>query len=150
MKVKVLVNYHSELRLAPLVSLTDLDLQILPPQNRITADELGRRLQGLDLDAGSNHRLVDVRSEAEFHMCRIDGAVNYPLEKFHGAKIAEVLGMVEGGDQVTFVCRRGNDSQVAANTVLDLLDDVHKSRVKDLVGGLHSWSGCVDRDFPVY
>ncbi|CAK1592455.1 unnamed protein product [Parnassius mnemosyne] len=132
----------------------DLDLQILSPEYRITASQLEEQLKKLILEVDSNqkerHLLVDVRSEAEFNMCRIDGAVNYPIDQFRGDKVDEILRMVNDKNQVTFVCRRGNDSQIAAKMVIDLIDEEHKGNVKDLVGGLHAWSDSVDRDFPIY
>ncbi|CAG4968887.1 unnamed protein product [Parnassius apollo] len=132
----------------------DLDLQILSPEYRITALELEEQLKKLNLEVDSKqkqrHLLVDVRSEAEFNMCRIDGAVNYPIDQFRGEKVDEVLRMVNDKNQVTFVCRRGNDSQIAAKMVIDLIDEEHKDKVKDLVGGLHAWSDSVDGDFPIY
>ncbi|XP_039763005.1 adenylyltransferase and sulfurtransferase MOCS3 [Pararge aegeria] len=124
----------------------DLDLHILPSENRISAKDLAK-----SLNAKERHLLVDVRSESEFNMCNIDGAVNYPLEKLHKKQFDELLARIrECTSYVTFICRRGNDSQVAAKRVLDQIEDKHRSRVKDLSGGLHAWATDIDADFPVY
>ncbi|XP_068627238.1 adenylyltransferase and sulfurtransferase MOCS3 [Battus philenor] len=129
----------------------DLDLHILPPKNRITATQLDELLKGRhDVNEDKRHLLVDVRNEAEFDMCRIDGAVNYPIEKFRGEKVNELSNIVNDGCQLTFVCRRGNDSQLAAKLVLDLISEDSRGLVKDLVGGLHAWAETVDKNFPVY
>ncbi len=48
---------------------------------------------------------------------------------------------------VYIVCRRGNDSQIAADI---LIKSLHDSIIKDLIGGLNSWSETVDKNFPIY
>lgn len=48
---------------------------------------------------------------------------------------------------VIIVCRRGNDSQLAVNLLLEVDPDLN---VKDIRGGLHAWARDVDLDFPVY
>ncbi|XP_023938482.1 adenylyltransferase and sulfurtransferase MOCS3 isoform X2 [Bicyclus anynana] len=124
----------------------DLDLHILQSENRISAKELAK-----SLNAKERHLLVDVRSEAEFNMCNIDGAVNYPLEKLREKQFEELMEKIRScTSYVTFVCRRGNDSQLAAERVLDALVGPDRSRVRDLTGGLHAWARHVDIDFPVY
>ncbi|XP_045456258.1 adenylyltransferase and sulfurtransferase MOCS3 [Melitaea cinxia] len=123
----------------------DLNLHILPPKNRISATQLADTLRQTN-----KHLLVDVRSESEFDMCKLDGAVNYPLEKLHRNNLDELLRQTQNFISVTFICRRGNDSQIAAKKVLDLLEDEHKEKITDLTGGLHAWSKYVDGEFPVY
>ncbi|XP_013140451.1 PREDICTED: adenylyltransferase and sulfurtransferase MOCS3 isoform X2 [Papilio polytes] len=124
----------------------DVDLQILTPECRISAQKLKELLESSD----KRHLLIDVRNEEEFNMCRIDGAVNYPIEQLHGTKVEEIKKMVHENSQVTFICRRGNDSQIAAKMVLDHINEDHKEKIKDLIGGLHSWSENIDHEFPVY
>ena len=53
---------------------------------------------------------------------------------------------------VVFVCRLGNDSQLAADALRSAAVDSEKSgtEVVDLVGGLRSWTLNVDPQFPVY
>lgn len=45
------------------------------------------------------------------------------------------------------VCRLGNDSQLAVDT---LRNAGVKGVVKDLVGGLRAWAAHVDPQFPIY
>ncbi|XP_045509224.1 adenylyltransferase and sulfurtransferase MOCS3 [Colias croceus] len=128
----------------------DLHLDILPPENRISATELAAKMtDNNNLD--KRHLLVDVRSEPEFNMCCIDGAVNYPIDNLYKDNLNALLEEIRKcTSHVTFICRRGNDSQVAAKRVLDVIEDKHKNKIKDLTGGLHAWSKYIDHDFPVY
>ena len=51
------------------------------------------------------------------------------------------------------VCRRGNDSQVAVRLLQDGLKRYFPSSnvlIKDLIGGLTSWSDEIDNNFPKY
>ncbi|XP_047522330.1 adenylyltransferase and sulfurtransferase MOCS3 [Pieris napi] len=126
----------------------DLDLKILGPENRISATELADKLSEIDLE--QRHLLVDVRSEPEFKMCSIDGAVNYPLDQMY-RNFDDLLGEIRRcTSHVTFICRRGNDSQIAAKRVLEEIEENHRSKIKDLFGGLHAWSKNVDCNFPIY
>ncbi|KAF9410202.1 hypothetical protein HW555_010639 [Spodoptera exigua] len=70
---------------------------------------------------------------------------------YEGSNLDKLVGQVEESQTpVIFICRRGNDSQVAAKLVLDKLPAVHQSKVKDMAGGLHAWAEKVDNNFPVY
>jgi adenylyltransferase/sulfurtransferase len=52
---------------------------------------------------------------------------------------------------ITFICRRGNDSLLAAARLRDSLEDRGlKANVRDVTGGLVAWSRDVDPEFPVY
>ncbi|KAG7294821.1 hypothetical protein JYU34_022806 [Plutella xylostella] len=130
----------------------DLDLKILEPQNRITATRLASKLKENLETSEQRHLLVDVRSEPEFHMCRIEGAVNYPIDsldkKQEFDKLLEAIRSCTS--QVTFICRRGNDSQLVAQRVLDAIDKEQSGRITDLTGGLHAWAKLVDQEFPIY
>ncbi|CAG9790528.1 unnamed protein product [Diatraea saccharalis] len=130
----------------------DLDLHILPPANRISASQLSESLKlRTDSNHEERHLLVDVRSEPEFDMCRIDGAVNWPIDSLRDEKFEELLERIRMcTHRVVFICRRGNDSQIAAKKVLDAIEDSHRGKVADLTGGLHAWARNVDKDFPVY
>ncbi|XP_049884156.1 adenylyltransferase and sulfurtransferase MOCS3 isoform X2 [Pectinophora gossypiella] len=123
----------------------DLELSILPPENRINPKELS-----MLLSSDQRHLLVDVRNESEFGMCSIGGAANHPIDGFAVKSSGLIAEMVRQGHAVTFICRRGNDSQIAAQLVLDQLDPGLREHVKDLVGGLHAWSKEIDHNFPIY
>jgi len=45
------------------------------------------------------------------------------------------------------VCRWGNESQIAADTLRKLSDE---AEILDLIGGLRAWTKHVDPYFPVY
>jgi len=48
------------------------------------------------------------------------------------------------------VCRLGNDSQIAVESLKSVSVDGTAYLVKDVVGGLRAWSREVDPSFPVY
>ncbi|XP_028173680.1 adenylyltransferase and sulfurtransferase MOCS3 isoform X2 [Ostrinia furnacalis] len=129
----------------------DLDLNILPSFRRISPPSLSRYLtEGEDLQH-TRPLLVDVRSAAEFNMCRIEGTVNWPSDSLRGGRLVELLDEVRRcARKVVFICRRGNDSQIAAQAVIDAIEDPHKDKIADLKGGLHAWSKEVDNNFPIY
>ncbi|KAL0808855.1 hypothetical protein ABMA28_012526 [Loxostege sticticalis] len=126
----------------------ELDLQILPQSRRMSPSVLSRHFTEGG-DAGP--LLVDVRSAPEYSMCRIEGTVNWPSDSLRGETLDKLLEEVRKcARQVIFICRRGNDSQIAAQTVIDALEEPHKSKIMDLKGGLHAWSREVDNNFPIY
>lgn len=106
---------------------------------------------------------MDVRSPTEFGICHlptstsvysppfslsccvITSHVDIPLPELVSDPTAYL-----GDDPETYtfvVCRLGNDSQIAAGA----LRSVGQGQiVKDLIGGLRSWSRDVDPNFPVY
>ena len=50
-----------------------------------------------------------------------------------------------------FICRLGNDSQIAADAVRQVQDSqASAGEIVDLVGGLRGWANDVDSRFPVY
>ncbi|KAM3955216.1 adenylyltransferase and sulfurtransferase MOCS3-like [Aphomia sociella] len=128
---------------------SDLELHILPLNHRISPNQLAEKLNA-DSNHEQGHLLVDVRSEPEFKMCRIDGAVNCPIDNMCGQRFEQLLEQIRRTNQVIFICRRGNDSQIAAKKVLEAIEDEHRGKILDLSGGLHSWSERVDGDFPIY
>ncbi|KAJ8704866.1 hypothetical protein PYW08_012186 [Mythimna loreyi] len=124
----------------------NLDLKVLPKSNRISAPEVSQLLKQKE-----PVYMVDVRADSEFHMCHIVGANNWPIDSLNGAGLEKLLRSVEENPaSVIFVCRRGNDSQLAAKMVLDSLPEEHRHKVKDMIGGLQAWSSDVDNNFPVY
>lgn len=123
----------------------ELDLQILPAENRITAKELSNLLL---LDKGV--LLIDVRDIPEYNMCRIDGSTSSPID-YITSNINNLAGKVlDNTGPVVFLCRRGNDSQIAARMLLQKIPEDQKWKVKDLAGGLHAWARDVDVNFPIY
>lgn len=47
---------------------------------------------------------------------------------------------------IVCLCRRGNDSQIAVQQLLDM----GYNNAKDMIGGLLAWSRDVDNQFEVY
>jgi len=62
--------------------------------------------------------------------------------------MADPASHLVGGGPLIAVCRLGNDSQLAA----DALRSVSGAgkEIKDLMGGLQSWSKNTDTQFPIY
>lgn len=56
--------------------------------------------------------------------------------------------LTEAGTDIYVVCRLGNDSQIAVEALRSVSDE--NAVIKDVVGGLKSWSRDVDVTFPVY
>lgn len=113
--------------------------------------------------------MVDVRSETEFGICKIAGS----FSAFHSlpgrkeeltnradlpfAKLLRDPKAALGGEEgeTVFVCRRGNDSILAARALRRALATVEGEVgeavvVRDLVGGLEAWGRDVDPEFPLY
>lgn len=50
---------------------------------------------------------------------------------------------------VYLLCRRGNDSQKAAQYLkMKFTEDTLK--IRDIIGGIHAWSNKIDNKFPKY
>ncbi|KAJ7632268.1 hypothetical protein FB45DRAFT_912013 [Roridomyces roridus] len=89
--------------------------------------------------------LLDVRSPAEFSICSLPGFTNVPLNEL----TANPSAHLSSNKDVYFICRLGNDSQIAASCLRDARQD-SGGVVKDVIGGLRAWTRHVDPDFPVY
>lgn len=48
---------------------------------------------------------------------------------------------------VFVVCRLGNDSQIAAQALREVVPTLD---IRDIIGGLQAWSRDVDPEFPIY
>ncbi|KAI0346326.1 hypothetical protein BDW22DRAFT_1352390 [Trametopsis cervina] len=106
------------------------------------------RIKAKDLDnvmrSHPDTRVIDVRPPTEFGICHLPGSVNIPLAEVVANPEAQVTSDVK---EVYFICRLGNDSQLAADA---LRNSVSSVVVKDLIGGLNAWSRDVDPSFPIY
>ena len=94
---------------------------------------------------------MDVRTEPEMDICKLENAFNVPLGDLDKeesiAKINEALKEKETNLLVA-VCRRGNDSQKAVQILCDKLES--SIVIKDIKGGLYAWADKIDPDFPKY
>lgn len=122
-------------------------LHLLPEDERISSDELHRLLQNRQTE-GRDVLLVDVRPASQFELCSLPGSHSIPFESLsHPAIQDHILQLATPHAEIVFVCRRGNDSQVAVAQFRELLTG---RRVRDLVGGLRQWALTVDPDMPIY
>lgn len=105
-----------------------------------------------ELRAGAVAALVDVRSREEFSFARIDGtALNVPFselaDRIEEVKQLRIAGATAGDSKkLVFVCRRGADSQKAA----EMLRSAGVEQAFHAIGGLIAWASEVDRNFPIY
>ncbi|WWC59229.1 uncharacterized protein I303_101779 [Kwoniella dejecticola CBS 10117] len=117
---------------------------------RLSVKELADLLN-TDSALGSKIHLVDTRPPVEFGICSLPGSINIPLPTI--LKDPSSLPMSEDQD-IVFLCRRGNDSQIAAYALRKVRkegqDDGMRVRVRDVKGGLRAWSRDIDPEFPVY
>lgn len=122
-------------------------LNILPAEQRVSVHELNELRQ-----RNSPHILIDVRTPNEFEICQLSTSENYPIDLFGGEnqRLEPLISRIQNDKIPAYViCRRGNDSQIAAQTLNARLvaDGV---QVKDVIGGLHAWTRQIDAEFPIY
>lgn len=121
----------------------------LPAENaRVTSREY-KRLR----DSGKPHLLLDVRPAHHFQIASIPNSLNIPLEELE-EKLPRLRGALnEVADSLShkhsplfFICRRGDDSQVAVR----MLRENGFLYASHIAGGLESWVREVDPEFPAY
>lgn len=116
--------------------------------------------------------LVDVRSKTEYGICSLKPSTSeclvsaqeanseprpadLPLETILESP-RDTLGRLLVGratrTDLYFVCRRGNDSLIAASAARQALGDesANVGRIVNVIGGVRAWSRDVDPNFPVY
>ena len=98
------------------------------------------------------HVLLDVRSEKQFDMCALPGAINIPL-----ARISDELDRIErlasgGTNAIYCICRRGVASAEAARLLAGEIENSQRNiqSVRNVAGGLNAWRRDVDPSFPKY
>ncbi|XP_055305180.1 adenylyltransferase and sulfurtransferase MOCS3 [Sitodiplosis mosellana] len=128
----------------------DMKLEILPQNQRVSVQILNERRQNND-----RHLLIDVRSENEYEICQLNRSENYPIKIFQDENSISRKALVdrikgEKIPQVYVICRRGNDSQIAAKKLIEELDESTATKVHDIIGGLHAWTHHIDTNFPKY
>ncbi|OCF59031.1 adenylyltransferase and sulfurtransferase [Kwoniella mangroviensis CBS 10435] len=106
----------------------------------------GERINVKDLSAllssDTQISLVDTRPPVEFGICSLPGSINIPLPT-----ILKDPSSIPSTDEVIFLCRRGNDSQIAAEALRKISGE---KRIRDVKGGLRAWSREIDPEFPIY
>lgn len=108
--------------------------------------------------------LVDVRDPVQFGICNLKNSINIPISQILQSKVPntdsektlqsilppEVVS-IDSIDPIYFVCRMGNDSQLAVQKLKELgLDQDGKRFIGDLRGGLKAWKAEVDPEWPEY
>lgn len=89
------------------------------------------------LAAGEQVLIVDVREPAEYAFGRMPGAKSIPLGELEGR-----LGVLDPEKEYVIVCRTGNRSDLACQT----LADKGFKKVKNAVQGMAEWHGEVEKD----
>ncbi|ORY54469.1 hypothetical protein BCR35DRAFT_296691 [Leucosporidium creatinivorum] len=120
------------------------------------------RVGELAASLGSGARILDVRSKAEFGICHLDGSINVPFSSLlrdpssaldlvspsHSSSVPST-----DSSPIYLVCRRGNDSLLAARALsrhLSTQPQAPQVELVDVMGGLTAWSQDVDATFPLY
>ena len=106
--------------------------------------------------------LVDVREDIQFNMCHIDNSINVPWSTIREdpAEAFQTLNKHIQGDgssqnpgEIYFICRFGNDSQLAVRRFKELQQKdlgLNLTCKGDIRGGLKAWREQVDPEFPDY
>ncbi|KJE96184.1 molybdopterin synthase sulfurylase [Capsaspora owczarzaki ATCC 30864] len=130
-------------------------LKLLSPDERISCKDAEKLLRAA---TSTNPLLIDVRPRLQFNICSLPQFINIPYAPPNTqdadfiASVQELLTRRESAGlptrpEVVLVCRRGNDSQLAARLLKSTLG---LDQVVDIAGGLEEWSRCVDPDLPMY
>lgn len=121
----------------------NVHLNLLPQENRLTVQEYRDKIEN------EPHILIDVRQHAEFEICHLPKSENVPLKNILDDSFSntrkESLSVLK--TPIVFLCRRGNDSQIAVQHLLRTFPELS---IFDIKGGLYSWHFNVDKNFPIY
>jgi adenylyltransferase/sulfurtransferase len=102
--------------------------------------------------------VIDTRPELEFGICSIPNTIStstQPAELMTDIPLTTILSSSEmipsSEGQTVFICKKGNDSQLAASALRKRLIEMGKEgNVRDVRGGLIQWAKVVDKEFPLY
>ncbi|XP_074602916.1 ubiquitin-like activating enzyme 4 [Brevipalpus obovatus] len=123
-------------------------LKILAPEERISCHDYKKIL-----DQNEPHLLIDVRPALQANIVKLDNAINIPLDQLvRGDGLQRIEDLADSGPEpikkIYFICRKGNASQQACRFAQETLGQSYE--LKDIVGGMTSWSNEVDSSVPVY
>jgi adenylyltransferase/sulfurtransferase len=126
------------------------DLPQLPPSCHASATDYA------SARASGDYLLLDVRSELQFDMCHLPGAISVPLASLNERMAAVEAAAVEK-DGIYCVCRRGIDSEVAARLLHKGVREgtfgagkIKVEQIRHVKGGLLAWGASVDDSFPSF
>jgi len=108
----------------------------LPDEVNISVSQLQRRQQ-----QGRRPLLVDVRTQREWEICRLQGAQLLPL-----AELANRWQELDSEREIVVYCHHGHRSARA----VDFLRRVGLERARNLTGGIDAWSQEIDPSVPLY
>ncbi len=106
-------------------SCADSSLFSLAPEDRITPEELHKKLQ-----ENAPVTLLDVRAPVELQISSIPNAINIPLER-----LTERLDELDRQKEIVVICRSGRRSARGVS----ILKKAGFTSVKNLTGGINAW-----------
>lgn len=118
-------------------------LNLLSHEHRLTVEEYRHNIEN------KPHLLIDVRQPEEFDICHLPNSENIPLKSILDDSYSILLSnsLRESKMPIIFLCRRGNDSQKAAQYLIKTFPNC---KIFDIEGGLYSWHYKIDNKFPIY
>jgi adenylyltransferase/sulfurtransferase len=133
--------------------------QVLSTEERISAGEYKRISE-----TKQSCTVIDVRDQTQFGICKLENSINIPISQLMNETTTntEAVGhlqslifpdatMADDKSPIYFVCRLGNDSQLAVRKFKELgLDRNGERYIGDIRGGLKSWKAEVDPEWPEY
>jgi sulfur-carrier protein adenylyltransferase/sulfurtransferase len=95
----------------------------------------------MQIKAGGNILLIDVREPNELAVSSIEGALNIPL-----GEIPDRLAELDKGQEIVLFCRTGSRSSKA----VEILLNAGFKKVKNMRGGINAWARDIDPRLPLY
>ena len=133
-------------------------VNILAPEERMEP----RAYREISPTSGPAPILVDVREDTQYNMCHIKDSINVPWSTIRENPAEAFKSMnkyiqndesSQSSSEICFVCRFGNDSQLAVRRFKELQQKdtgLNFTCKGDIRGGLKAWREQVDPEFPDY
>ena len=133
-------------------------VNILPPDERMEP----KAYRSISPTSGPAPILVDVRESNQYDICHIENSINIPWSTIREdpANAFQSInqdvqhdGSSQGSGEIRFICRFGNDSQLAVRRFREQQQKDAGLKVTckgDIRGGLKAWREQVDPEFPDY
>jgi len=104
------------------------------------------------LKSSTKHILLDVRPKNQFEICSLPNSHNIPIEDIDKPESIEKINGWVKDDQlpVYLLCRRGNKSQDAVESICKKIDSTFHNQLKHIKDGLLGWAESIDTSFPIY